>query len=78
VIGTTPGRIQQATRAGQKQKRRRGGQLGHQRHQRTPFQPEEVDRSWIYEWPESSLSAEWKPLEEFSTVQQVDLAEKLF
>jgi len=37
-----------------------------------------VDRTWIYEWPESSLSAEWKPLEEFSVVQQVDLATKLF
>jgi len=37
-----------------------------------------VDRAWIYEWPESSLSADWKPLEAFSTVQQVDLITKLF
>jgi len=64
--------------AGQKRKRRRGGQPGHERHERTPFEPEEVDRVWIYEWPESSLSGEWKPLEQFSTVQQVDLATKLF
>ena len=72
-----PPRPTSPARAGQK-RRRRGGQLGHKRHQRTPFQPEEIDTAWIYEWPESSLSAEWKPLEEFSTVQQVDLAEKLF
>lgn len=65
-------------RTGQKRKLRRGGQLGHKRHERTPFGPEEVDKTWIYEWPESSLSAEWKPLEEFSTVQQVELATKLF
>jgi transposase len=63
---------------GRKRKRRCGGQPGHARHERTPFRPEEVDRSWIYEWPESSLGAEWEPLEEFSTVQQVDLASKLF
>ena len=63
---------------GQKRKRRRGGQPGHERHERMPFAPEDVDRAWIYEWPESSLSAEWEPLEEFSMVQQVDLATKLF
>ena len=64
--------------AGRKGKRRRGGQPGHKRHQRTPFQPEEVDVAWIYEWPESSLSGDWEPLDEFYTVQQVDLVKKLF
>jgi len=63
---------------GQQRRPRRGGQFGHKRHERTPFGPEEVDRAWIYEWPESSLNAEWKSLEEFSTVQQVELATKLF
>jgi transposase len=63
---------------GRKHKRRRGGQPGHQRHERAPFGPEEVDKVWIYEWPESSLGDEWKPLEAYSTVQQVDLAMKLF
>jgi transposase len=65
-------------RAGRKRKRRRGGQPGHDRHQRTPFGPEEVDTVWIYEWPQSSLSADFKPLEKFSTIQQVDLVKKLF
>jgi len=73
-----PPRPAAQARVGQRRKRRCGGQLGHERHERTPFAPEEVDRAWIYEWPESSLSADWKPLEAFSTVQQVDLITKLF
>jgi transposase len=59
-------------------KRRPGGQPGHKRHERTPFSPQEVDAAWIYEWPESSLSSDWERLDEFSTIQQVDLAKKLF
>lgn len=61
-----------------KRKPRRGGQPGHDRHERTPFGPEEVDRAWIYEWTDSSLSSDWEPLEEFQTIQQVDLVKKLF
>jgi transposase len=37
-----------------------------------------VDQGWVYEWPESSFSSDWEPLEEFQTVQQVDLVKKLF
>ena len=37
-----------------------------------------MDKIWIYEWPESSLSDGWKALEESSTLQQVDLATNLF
>ena len=34
---------------------------------------------WIYEWPESEpLGPEWEPLDEFRTIQQVELVEKLF
>jgi transposase len=65
-------------RKGRGRKRRRGGQPGHARHDRTPFPPEEVDAAWIYEWPQSSLTADWKPLDEFDTIQQVDLVPKLF
>ena len=61
-----------------KGKRRRGGQPGHARHERIAFPPEQVDKSWTYEWPEELLSSEWKPLDEFRTVQQVDLVPKLF
>ena len=73
-----PPRPAAQARGGRKRKRRPGGQRGHKRHERTPFQLEEVDAAWIYEWPKSSLSADWKPLDEFFTIQQVDLVPKLF
>lgn len=65
-------------RAGRKKKRRRGGQLGHSRHERTAFPPEKVDKVWFYEWRDSSLTADWEPLDEFRTIQQMDLVPKLF
>jgi hypothetical protein len=37
-----------------------------------------VDTTWIYEWPAESFGPEWKPLDEFDTIQQVDLLPKLF
>jgi len=67
----------QASR-GRRRKRRPGGQPGHQRYERSPFRPDQVDAVWSYEWPASSLTSEWKPLEEFQTIQQVELVEKLF
>ena len=73
-----PPRPAAQARGGGKRKRRRGGQPGHKRHERTPFQPEEVDAAWIYEWPDSLLSPDWEPLDEFHTIQQVDLVKKLF
>lgn len=66
------------TRTGRRRKRRRGGQPGHPRHERTLFPPEKVDKVWIYEWPASSLNSDWKPLDDFQTIQQVDLVPKLF
>jgi transposase len=41
------------------------------------FPPERVDKVWIYEWPEASLNSDWIPLDEFHTIQQVDLVPKL-
>jgi transposase len=64
--------------SGRKKKPRRGGQTGHSRHERTPFPPEQVDKVWLYEWTDSSLIADWEPLDEFQTIQQVELAAKLF
>ena len=61
---------------GKGRKRRRGGQPGHPRHVRPLFPPEQVDRTWDYEWPEAG--AQWQPLDEFRTLQQVELVEKLF
>ena len=61
---------------GKRRKRRRGAQPGHKRHTRPLFPPEQVDRAWIYECPE--VKPEWEPLDEFHTLQQVELVEKLF
>ena len=61
---------------GRRRKRRRGGQPGHQRHVRPPFPPEQVDKTWTYEWTQADPN--WKPLDEFRVIQQVDLREKLF
>jgi hypothetical protein len=65
------------TKSGRKRKRRRGGQLGHPRHERALFPPEQVDEIWYYEWTDASVTADWEPLDEFQTVQQVDLVPKL-
>ncbi|NIQ98584.1 MAG: hypothetical protein GTN78_00050, partial [Gemmatimonadales bacterium] len=37
-----------------------------------------MDTSWIYEWTDSSVSSDWEPLDEFQTIQQVELVKKLF
>ena len=55
------------SRTRRRTKPRRGGQPGHPRHERSPFPAEKVDKIWIYEWPESSLTSDWKALEEFHT-----------
>jgi len=65
-----------APAGGKRRKRRRGGQPGHEKHTRPLFPPEQVDHAWVYEWPEPGPG--WEPLDEFRTVQQVDLVEKLF
>lgn len=59
---------------GKRGKRRAGGQLGHARHTRPAFPPEQVDKTWDYEW--ETAPAGWKPLDRFCVVQQVELVEK--
>ena len=61
---------------GKKKKRRRGGQPGHLRHTRPLFPPEQVDFTETYEL--RGLGPDWKPLDEFRVLQQVELVEKLF
>ncbi len=73
-----PPRPDAKSRGGRKRKRRPGGQKGHPRHERPPFPPEQVDKIWSYEWDAASLSAEWVPLDEYQTIQQVELLPKLF
>ena len=64
----------QAAGGGKRRKRRGGGQPGHERHIRPLFPPEEVDKTWIYQW--ETVPAGWKPLRRFRVVQQVELVEK--
>lgn len=59
---------------GKRGKRRAGGQLGHARHTRPAFSPEQVDKAWEYEW--EMVPAGWKALKQFRVVQQVELVEK--
>lgn len=57
-----------------RRKRRGGGQPGHARHTRPPFPPEQVDKTWVYEW--ETVPAGWKPLQQYRVTQQVELIEK--
>jgi transposase len=59
---------------GKRGKRRGGGQPHHPRHTRPPFPPEQVDKTWIYEW--TTVPAGWKPLDQFRIIQQVELLER--
>jgi hypothetical protein len=43
---------------GKRGKRRGGGQPGHKRHTRPPFPPEQVDKTWLYEW--TTVPSGWK------------------
>ncbi|MHB8972501.1 MAG: DUF6444 domain-containing protein [Pirellulaceae bacterium] len=63
---------------GKRGKRCRGGQPGHARHTRPLFPPEQVDHAWLYELPASELGPEWEPLDEYQTLQQVELVKNLF
>lgn len=56
-----------------KGKRRKGGQKGHKRHERKPFATEKID---YYEYHELTLDPrEWKALDEWETLQQIELKE---
>jgi transposase len=59
---------------GKRGKRRAGGQLGHARHTRPAFPPEQVDKAWEYEW--ETVPVGWRPLKRFRIVQQVELVAK--
>jgi transposase len=63
---------------GRRGKRRRGGQPGHRQHLRPSFPPEQVDHfPPIFEWTGQPLGPQWVATDEFRTIQQVELAEKL-
>jgi transposase len=61
-------------------KRKRGGQRGHKKHSRESFTPDQIDKTIIHEIPKEQI--EKQNLIELdqteSTLQQVELPEKLF
>ena len=61
---------------GKRGRRRAGGQPHHPRHTRPPFPPEQVDKTWDYEW--EIVPAGWKPLHRWRVIQEVELVEKPF
>jgi transposase len=63
---------------GRRGKRRRGGQPGHRQHVRLSFPPGQVDHfPPIFEWTGEPLGPGWIATDEFRTIQQVELVEKL-
>jgi len=58
-------------------KRKRGGQHGHRKFSRQPFEPEQVDE--VIEYELRSKDAEGlKPLNEWFIIQQIELPEKMY
>lgn len=51
-----------------------GAQRGHPRHDRSPFSPEQIDRTVLYERRDLD-PRDWEPLDEWDTLHQVELKE---
>jgi len=64
-------------RAFGRRNRKRGGQPGHAKYERTPFGPEQIDRTQRYELS-TRQAAGLKPLNEWHVVQQIELKEHPF
>lgn len=58
-------------------KRKRGGQRGHRKFSRQPFEPEEVDEVIEYEFKDKDAEG-LKPLDEWFIIQQIELPEKMY
>ena len=54
-----------------KGKRRKGGQKGHPRHERSAFSEEQIDYYMHYE--QDLDETEWEPLDQWDTLQQIEL-----
>jgi len=63
-----------------KKKRKRGGQLGHKKHSREPFPPEQIDKTIIHELSAEEVARrKLMPLHKTeSALQQVGLLDKLY
>jgi transposase len=58
-------------------KRKRGGQRGHRKFSRQPFEPHEVDEIIEYELKDKDAVG-LKPLDEWLVIQQIELPEKMY
>jgi len=60
-----------------RRKRKRGGQRGHRKFSRQPFEPEQVDEVIEYELKDKDAKG-LKPLDEWFIIQQIELPEKMY
>ena len=60
-----------------RKKRKRGGQRGHRKFSRQPFEPEQVDEVIEYELKDKDAKG-LKPLDEWFIIQQIELPEKMY
>ncbi len=58
-------------------KRKRGGQRGHRKFSRQPFEPEQVDEIIEYEFKDKDAEG-LKPLDEWFIIQQIELPGKMY
>ncbi len=58
-------------------KRKRGGQHGHRKFSRRPFEPEQVDEIIEYEFKAKDAKG-LKPLDEWFIIQQIELPKKMY
>ncbi len=60
-----------------RKKRKRGGQRGHRKFTRQPFESEQVDEIIEYEFKDKDAKG-LKPLDEWFIIQQIELPEKMY
>jgi transposase len=60
-----------------RKKRKRGGQRGHRKFSRQPFEPEQVEEIIEYELKDKDAEG-LKPLDEWFIIQQIELPEKMY
>lgn len=58
-------------------KRKRGGQRGHKKFLRQPFEPEQVDEVIEYQFKDRDAEG-LKPLDQWLVIQQIELPEKMY
>jgi len=69
--------IKPAGKKTRRKKRKPGGQAGHAKHSREPFPPEQIDETVDYELTDQD-AAGLKPLDQWRTLQQIELVERPF